>query len=68
VFFYILNSTNALFSILTTVLTFFFIFCKKIKATIGTIRASFIGEGFGYVKGLILIFLIDACVTDDEPL
>lgn len=26
------------------------------------------GEGFLYVRGLFLIFFIDACVTDDEPL
>lgn len=26
------------------------------------------GDGFLYVRGLFLIFFIDACVTDDEPL
>jgi hypothetical protein len=27
-----------------------------------------IGEGFFYARGLLIIFFIDACVTDDEPL
>jgi hypothetical protein len=27
-----------------------------------------IGDGFFYIRGLILIFFIDACLTDDEPL
>jgi hypothetical protein len=26
------------------------------------------GDGFIYIRGLFLIFFIDACVTDDEPL
>ena len=26
------------------------------------------GEGFFYLRGLFIIFFIDACVTDDEPL
>lgn len=27
-----------------------------------------IGEGFFYIRGLFIIFFIDACITDDEPL
>lgn len=26
------------------------------------------GEGFFYIRGLAIIFFIDACITDDEPL
>ena len=26
------------------------------------------GEGFFYIRGLIIIFFIDGCLTDDEPL
>jgi hypothetical protein len=26
------------------------------------------GEGFFYLRGLVLIFFVDACLTDDEPL
>ena len=26
------------------------------------------GDGFIYIRGLFIIFFIDACVTDDEPL
>lgn len=26
------------------------------------------GEGFFYIRGLFIIFFVDACVTDDEPL
>jgi hypothetical protein len=26
------------------------------------------GEGFFYIRGLFIIFLVDALITDDEPL
>jgi hypothetical protein len=26
------------------------------------------GESFFYLRGLFIIFFIDACITDDEPL
>jgi hypothetical protein len=29
---------------------------------------TFFGEGFLYIRGLFVIFFIDACLTDDEPL
>jgi hypothetical protein len=27
-----------------------------------------LGEGFFLIRGLLLLFFIDACLTDDEPL
>jgi hypothetical protein len=36
-------------------------------AYLKTYKQTF-GEGFFYIRGLILIFFIDACITDDEPL
>jgi hypothetical protein len=27
-----------------------------------------IGDGFIYIRGLFIIFFIDACLTDDEPI
>ena len=27
-----------------------------------------VGEGFIYMRGLLLLFLTDACLTDDEPI
>ena len=34
---------------------------------LNTYRKTF-GEGFLYIRGLLIIFFIDACLTDDEPL
>jgi hypothetical protein len=30
--------------------------------------ANFFGDGFIYVRGLLLIFMTDALIVDDEPL
>jgi hypothetical protein len=27
-----------------------------------------VGEGFLYIRGLLIVFIVDACITDDEPL
>jgi len=32
------------------------------------IYKQMMGEGIIYIRGLFIIFFIDACVTDDEPL
>lgn len=44
-----------------------FIFKNLNIYLLDTYKRTF-GEGFLYVRGLFLIFFIDACVTDDEPL
>jgi hypothetical protein len=45
-----------------------YVFIKKTTHFFKYAHKSFIGEGFYYIRGLILLFFIDACVTDDEPL
>ncbi len=41
---------------------------NKISLYLLNIYKRTIGEGFIYIRGLFIIFFIDACVTDDEPL
>lgn len=38
----------------------------RIKLLNGYLRTF--GDGFIYLRGLFLIFFVDACITDDEPL
>lgn len=38
-----------------------------LRNALWTFRKTF-GAGFFYLKGLIIVFFIDACLTDDEPL
>jgi len=50
---------------------FFYLFINNLKFFLCSFTANIkrtFGEGFAYIKGLSLIFLIDASVTDDEPL
>jgi len=66
-FFFLLN--NSFFFIKSLIL------CLQIKSLILKKKTFFlniykrsVGEGAIYFRGLILIFFIDACITDDEPL
>ena len=66
-FFFLLNNSK-LFQV-------FFYFILRIKIEIVKIKTQIlnaykrsIGEGFLYLRGLFLIFFVDACITDDEPL
>ncbi len=66
--FYHFNNTNNLFSsffsnFIKTNLVF-----KQLNLYFLEIYKRTIADGFLYLRGLFLIFFIDACVTDDEPL
>ena len=43
-------------------------FIKRFSITLLDIFKRTIGDGFLYLRGLFIIFFIDACLTDDEPL
>ncbi len=40
----------------------------SVKILLSKIFKRTFGEGYLYIRGLVLIFFIDACITDDEPL
>lgn len=41
---------------------------RKFSAKMLDIYKKTFGEGFFFIRGLLILFIIDACVTDDEPL
>lgn len=45
-----------------------FFLIKKINVLYFLLYKNTIGDGYYYLRGLLTIFFIDACVTDDEPL
>lgn len=56
-------------------LNLFFMQYRQLKLKKNAIMFNFIniykksfGEGYVYLRGLFIIFFVDACVTDDEPL
>lgn len=53
---------------LISYLTFIDIINKKIFKRLLYLTKAIQGEGFFYLRGLFIIFFIDACLTDDEPL
>jgi hypothetical protein len=64
-----------IFNNLLNVLSFFFLNFFKTNFNMSKISIFFLdiykrtfGEGFFYLRGLFLIFFIDAAITDDEPL
>jgi hypothetical protein len=57
---------NALFSGLP--LQSFREFLNRLASSIRLTGANFFGDGFVYVRGLLLIFTVDALIVDDEPL
>jgi hypothetical protein len=68
IIFFLYNNINSNFS---------FLFLNFIKTNLNfkvisiyflNIYKRTFGEGFFYIRGLFIIFFIDACVTDDEPL
>lgn len=47
--------------------TYYVIVKKHVYAALKLFRKT-IGAGTFYLKGLFIVFFIDACLTDDEPL
>lgn len=43
-------------------------FCNRRAQSFRLTGANFFGDGFIYVRGLLLIFMTDALIVDDEPL
>jgi hypothetical protein len=43
-------------------------FVKKLFINFLNIYKRVVGDGFYYIRGLFIIFFIDASITDDEPL
>lgn len=69
-----LNKSNQYYSngiCLNSTLDFFFLikrFCVNLWAFSYNIYLRGTGVGFWYIQGLIFVFFVDACLTDDEPL
>jgi hypothetical protein len=47
---------------------FFSLFFKDFLIYLSNQYKKTFGEGYFYIRGLFIIFFIDACITDDEPL
>jgi len=45
-----------------------FFLLKKVNVFYFLLYKNTIGDGYYYIRGLFIIFFVDACVTDDEPL
>lgn len=45
-----------------------FFLIKKFNVLYFLLYKNTIGDGYYYLRGLLIIFFIDACATDDEPL
>jgi hypothetical protein len=67
-FFYLFSNLSPLNNIFHTFFFNLFLNIKKTSLKFLTIYKQTIGEGFFYIRGLFLIFFMDACLTDDEPL
>lgn len=68
IFFFIFNNRFSVFSVIINFFLFMKIAFKSNFQRYLTILKRTFGEGFIYIRGLLVIFLIDASVTDDEPL
>ncbi len=66
--FYYFNNTNNLFSSFFSNFVKTNLVFKQLNLYFLEIYKRTIADGFLYLRGLFLIFFIDACVTDDEPL
>jgi hypothetical protein len=44
------------------------LFLRSLVAQIFSLFRRTLGEGAFYLKGMCIVFFIDACLTDDEPL
>lgn len=62
------NKQLALLRLLFTFFLNFTLNFKNILTILLFFKKKTFGEGFVYLRGLFIIFFIDACVTDDEPL
>jgi len=54
--------------ILTYVLDNALYYCSQIVHNTRVVWKKTLGEGYIYLRGLVILFGIDACLTDDEPL
>ena len=67
---YLINTTS--FNTIYNINFFYFYFLhNSLKLTLIYLLDVFkrtIGDGFIYIRGLFIIFFIDACLTDDEPI
>jgi len=61
-----LNLSN-LFSLKTTVVTLYLSFLNLTLYRVFTTK-KLLGSGFIYLRGLVVVFFIDALLTDDEPI
>jgi hypothetical protein len=68
VIFFFFNNTSNIFNL-------FFLNYLKTNLNLNKLSIYFLnvykkifGEGFFYLRGLFIIFFIDAAITDDEPL
>jgi hypothetical protein len=68
VFLYFLTNLDFSGKVLTTYDHFLTRSWKNWSIIIGTVWKSTFGDGFLYLRGLFIIFFIDALITDDEPL
>ena len=59
--------SNVFLNFFKTNLVFSLVFKDLYLYTVDQYKRTF-GEGYYYVRGLFIIFFVDACVTDDEPL
>lgn len=61
------NNTKSFTSSLTNFFTFT-VFFKSLFHQIFLLFRKTLGSGFFYLKGMSIVFFLDACLTDDEPL
>jgi hypothetical protein len=61
------NSSNSFNSSFINFFTYT-IFLKTMFNQIFTLFRKTLGSGFFYLKGMSIVFFLDACLTDDEPL
>jgi hypothetical protein len=47
---------------------YFRVFYDNLLLFVLELNKTIFDEGFFYIRGLIIIFFVDACITDDEPL
>lgn len=67
-FFFLINRAFTLDKFSFIFNFYFEIIFKKINYNFFEIKKKTFGQGFDYIKGLFIIFIIDSSITDDEPL
>lgn len=67
-YFFFLNKSYRLISFMLINLFRTNLNFKSIKLNVLDVQKRTFGDSFYYIRGLLFIFFIDACVTDDEPI